>query len=82
MCMLILFWACTAKNEYCVTSFEEQISQSFVEETESWGLEAIQADGIRVSTVDYNYDDWPDLFIRKHATSDDDHHMIRLSWLC
>ena len=61
--MLVWLWACTAQNEYCIQTTETELAQSFVEVTQEWGLEDIHADGIRVSAVDYNGDNWPDLFI-------------------
>ena len=79
--LILLLWGCSAKNELCVLPSDELVAQSFLEKTEDWGLGAIQADGIRVSTVDYNDDGWPDLFIRKHATADDFSSGTRGSWL-
>ena len=80
---MIMLWliACTETKESTCVDVADGPTVAFVEQTEKWGLDGINAVGTRVSAVDFDGDGWTDLFIRKDGSSDDFSGDARSSWL-
>lgn len=85
--MLIILWltACDNKTQgeaalYCSDGPLLRDGPVFIDKSFEWGLEAVLADGFRISAFDFDSDGWPDILIRKGDVPDD-FTGTRQSWL-
>jgi hypothetical protein len=56
-------------------------TRAFKEQNPQWGLDLIAADGVRLSSVDFDGDGWADLSVRKVGVVADDFEGTRTTWL-